>query len=142
MKGYLGRPEATAEALRGGWFHSGDLARRDADGYFFIVDRKTDMIIRGGFNVYPREVEEILYEHPAVREAAVLGIPDDEYGEEVAAAVVLKDGAQATAEELSGYVKSQVAAFKYPRTVWFVDDLPKGPTGKILKREIAPPQGS
>jgi long-chain acyl-CoA synthetase len=140
MKGYLGRPEATAEALRGGWFHSGDMARRDPDGYFFIVDRKTDMIIRGGFNVYPREVEEILYEHPAVREAAVLGIPDDEYGEEVAAAVVLKDGAQATAEELSGYVKSQVAAFKYPRKVWFVDDLPKGPTGKILKREIAPPQ--
>jgi long-chain acyl-CoA synthetase len=141
MKGYLGRPEATAEALRGGWFHSGDLARRDADGYFFIVDRKTDMIIRGGFNVYPREVEEILYEHPAVREAAVLGIPDDEHGEEVAAAVVLKEGAHATAGELRDYVKSQVAAFKYPRTVWFVDDLPKGPTGKILKREISPPEG-
>jgi long-chain acyl-CoA synthetase len=141
MKGYLGRPEATAEALRGGWFHSGDMARRDDDGYFFIVDRKTDMIIRGGFNVYPREVEEILYEHPAVREAAVLGVPDEEYGEEVAAAVVLKDGTDATAEELRDYVKSQVAAYKYPRKVWFVEDLPKGPTGKILKREIELPQG-
>jgi long-chain acyl-CoA synthetase len=142
MKGYLGRPEATAEAMRGGWFHSGDLARRDEDGYFFIVDRKTDMIIRGGFNVYPREVEEVLYEHPAVREAAVLGLPDEEHGEEVAAAVVLKEGVQATPDELREYVKSQVAAFKYPRTVWFVDDLPKGPTGKILKREIVPPQSS
>jgi len=142
MKGYLGRPEATNEAIRDGWFHSGDMARRDEDGYFFIVDRKKDMIIRGGFNVYPREVEEVLYEHPAVREAAVIGIPDDEYGEEVAAAVVLKDGAIATPEELRDYVKGQVAAFKYPRIVWFTDDLPKGPTGKILKREIAPPSNS
>jgi long-chain acyl-CoA synthetase len=139
MKGYLGRPDATAEALRGGWFHSGDMARQDDDGYFFIVDRKKDMIIRGGFNVYPRELEEVLYEHPAVREAAVIGIPDEEHGEEVAAAVVLKDGASVTPEELRDYVKSQVAAFKYPRKVWFVDELPKGPTGKILKREIAPP---
>jgi long-chain acyl-CoA synthetase len=139
MKGYLGRPDATAEAMRGDWFHSGDMARRDEDGYFFIVDRKTDMIIRGGFNVYPREVEEVLYEHPAVREAAVLGIPDEEHGEEVAAAVVLKDGARATPDELSEYVKGQLAAYKYPRKVWFVDELPKGPTGKILKREIARP---
>jgi long-chain acyl-CoA synthetase len=139
MKGYLGRPDATDEAMRGGWFHSGDMARRDADGYFFIVDRKKDMIIRGGFNVYPREVEEVLYEHPAVREAAVLGIPDSEQGEEVGAAVVLKDGEQATPEELMEYVKGQLAAYKYPRRVWFVDDLPKGPTGKILKREIARP---
>ncbi len=115
------------------------LATVDEDGYFFIVDRKKDMIIRGGYNVYPREIEEVLYEHPAVREAAVLGMPDDEYGEEVAAAVALKDGAQASADELREFVKGQVAAYKYPRRIWFVDDLPKGPTGKILKREIAVP---
>jgi long-chain acyl-CoA synthetase len=139
MKGYLNRPEATAEALRGGWFHSGDMARVDADGYFFIVDRKKDMIIRGGYNIYPREIEEVFYEHPAVREAAVVGIPHDEYGEEVGAAVALKDGASATPEELRAYVKERVAAFKYPRHVWIVEDLPKGPTGKILKREIKAP---
>jgi long-chain acyl-CoA synthetase len=139
MKGYWGRPEATAEAMRGGWFHSGDLARVDADGYFFIVDRKKDMIIRNGFNVYPREIEEVLYEHPAVREAAVIGIPHDEFGEEVGAAVSLKDGATATAEEIRDYLKEQVAAYKYPRKIWIVDELPKGPTGKILKRELKVP---
>ena len=139
MKGYWNRPDATEEALRGGWLHTGDMARVDGDGYFFIVDRMKDMIIRGGFNVYPREVEEVLYEHPAVREAAVIGIPHDQYGEEVAAAVVLKDGAKASPEELREFVKRQVAAYKYPRRIWLVDDLPKGPTGKILKREIEPP---
>ncbi len=139
MRGYLNRPEATAEALRGGWFHSGDLARVDADGYFFIVDRKKDMIIRSGYNIYPREIEEVLYEHPAVREAAVLGVPHDEYGEEVGAAVALKDGVSATPDELRAYVKERVASFKYPRHVWITDDLPKGPTGKILKREIKVP---
>ena len=139
MKGYWQRPEATAEAMRGGWFHSGDLARVDQDGYFFIVDRKKDMIIRNGFNVYPREIEEVLYEHPAVREAAVVGIPHDEFGEEVGAAVSLKEGATATPEELREFLKDQVAAFKYPRVVWIVDELPKGPTGKILKREIRVP---
>jgi long-chain acyl-CoA synthetase len=142
MKGYWNRPDDTAEAIRDGWFHSGDLARVDEDGYFFIVDRKKDMIIRGGYNVYPREIEEVLYEHPAVREAAVLGIPHDEYGEEVGAAVALKDGVEATPEEIRDYVREQVAAYKYPRQVWFVDELPKGPTGKILKREIAPPETS
>jgi long-chain acyl-CoA synthetase len=136
MKGYWRRDDATAEAIRDGWFHSGDLAMVDEDGYFFIVDRKKDMIIRNGFNVYPREIEEVLYEHPAVREAAVVGIPHDEYGEEVGAAVALKEGAEATPEELSEFVKRQVAAYKYPRHVWLVDELPKGPTGKILKREI------
>jgi long-chain acyl-CoA synthetase len=139
MKGYWNRPEATAEAMRGGWFHSGDLARVDADGYFYIVDRKKDMIIRNGFNVYPREIEEVFYEHPAVREAAVVGIPHDEFGEEVAAAVSLKEGASVTPDELRDFVKEQVAAFKYPRQVWVVDELPKGPTGKILKREIKVP---
>jgi long-chain acyl-CoA synthetase len=131
--------EATADAMRGGWFHTGDMATMDDDGYYFIVDRKKDMIIRGGYNVYPREVEEVLYEHPDVREAAVLGVPHDEYGEEVGAAVALKEGASATPDELRDYVKGQVAAYKYPRLVWLVDDLPKGPTGKILKREIEPP---
>jgi long-chain acyl-CoA synthetase len=140
MKGYWGRPEATAEAIREGWFHTGDLARLDEDGYLFIVDRKKDMVIRGGYNVYPRELEEVLYEHPAVREAAVIGIPHPELGEEVAAAVVLAPGASVEEAEIIGFVKGQVAAYKYPRLVWFVEELPKGATGKILKREIEAPQ--
>ncbi|HEX3323651.1 MAG TPA: long-chain fatty acid--CoA ligase [Solirubrobacterales bacterium] len=139
MKGYWQRPDATAEAMRGGWFHSGDMARTDEDGYFYIVDRKKDLIIRGGYNVYPREVEEVLYEHPKIREAAVIGVPHDEWGEEIGAAVVLHEGEELGAEEISAYVKEQIAAYKYPRLVWFLDDLPKGPTGKILKREIEPP---
>jgi long-chain acyl-CoA synthetase len=139
MKGYWRRPEATAEAIVDGWFHSGDLARVDDDGYYVIVDRKKELIIRGGYNVYPREVEEVLYEHPAVVEAAVVGIPDPVLGEEVGAAVVLAPGATETAESIQAYVKSQVAAYKYPRQVWFLDTLPKGPTGKVLKREIRPP---
>jgi long-chain acyl-CoA synthetase len=139
MKGYWNRPDATEEVMRSGWFHTGDMAKIDEDGYFFIVDRKKDMIIRGGYNVYPREIEEVLYEHPAVREAAVIGLPHDELGEEVGAAVALKDGADATPEELVEFVRRQVAAYKYPRQIWFVEDLPKGPTGKILKREIKAP---
>jgi long-chain acyl-CoA synthetase len=135
MKGYWNRPDATAEALRAGWFHTGDLATRDADGYYFIVDRVKDMIIRNGFNVYPREVEEVLYTHPAVAEAAVFGIPDPTHGEEVAALVTLKDGATATPDELRDFVAGQIAAYKYPRVVR-IGELPKGPTGKILKREI------
>ena len=139
MKGYWEKPEATEEAMRGGWFHTGDMARIDEDGYFFIVDRKKDMIIRGGYNVYPREVEEILYEHPKIREAAVLGAPHDQWGEEICAAVVLHEGEELAPEEVSDYVKERIAAYKYPRQVWFIDDLPKGPTGKILKREIQVP---
>jgi long-chain acyl-CoA synthetase len=139
MKGYWNRADATEEVMRGGWFHTGDMAKVDEDGYFFIVDRKKDMIIRGGYNVYPREVEEVLYEHPAVREAAVVAVPHDELGEEVGAAVVVKDGQSLSAEELQAYVKENVAAYKYPRAIWFVDELPKGPTGKILKREIEVP---
>jgi long-chain acyl-CoA synthetase len=139
MKGYWQRPEATAEAMRGGWFHSGDMARTDEEGYFYIVDRKKDLIIRGGYNVYPREVEEVLYEHPGIREAAVLGVPHDEWGEEIGAAVVLHEGEDLEPEEVSAYVKERIAAYKYPRIVWFLDELPKGPTGKILKREIEPP---
>ena len=140
MKGYWNRPEATAEAIREGWFHSGDMARKDEDGFYFIVDRKKDLIIRGGFNVYPREIEEVLYEHPAVLEAAVIGLPHPTHGEEVAAAVALKPGCAATPDELRGYVRERVAAYKYPRRVWLVDALPKGPTGKILKREVHPPE--
>ena len=140
MKGYWRRPDATAEAIDAdGWFRTGDLARVDEDGYFFIVDRKKDMIIRGGYNVYPREIEELLYEHPAVREAAVIGIPHAELGEEVCAAVALKAGATTTPDELRGHVKAQAAAYKYPRHVWIVDELPKTPTGKILKRQVQPP---
>jgi long-chain acyl-CoA synthetase len=139
MKGYWQRPDATAEAMRGGWFHSGDMARTDEEGYFYIVDRKKDMIIRGGYNVYPREVEEVLYEHPKIREAAVVGVPHDKWGEEIGAAVVLHEGEELPPEEVSAYVKERIAAYKYPRLVWFLDELPKGPTGKILKREIEPP---
>ena len=140
MKGYWRRPEATAEAIDAdGWFKTGDMARVDEQGRYFIVDRKKELIIRGGYNVYPREIEEVLYEHPAVREAAVIGIPHAELGEEIAAAVALKPGAEATPDELRDHVKEQVAAYKYPRHVWMVDELPKGPTGKILKREIEPP---
>ncbi len=138
MKGYWGRPDATAEAITAdGWFRSGDLARRDNDGNHYIVDRTKDMIIRGGLNVYPREIEEVLYEHPAVAEAAVVGVPHPELGQEIAAHVVLAEGATAAPEELQEHVKSQVAPYKYPRTVTVQDGLPKTATGKILKRELA-----
>jgi long-chain acyl-CoA synthetase len=140
MKGYWRRDDATAEAIDAdGWFKTGDIAKVDEDGYFFIVDRKKDLVIRGGFNIYPREIEEVLYEHPAVREAAVIGVPHRELGEE-AAAVALKDGVDSSPAELRDFVKQRVAAYKYPRQVWLVDELPKGPTGKILKREIEPPR--
>jgi long-chain acyl-CoA synthetase len=140
MKGYWRRPDATAEAITAdGWFHSGDLARVDEDGYFFIVDRKKDLVIRGGYNVYPREVEEVVHEHPAVRECAVIGVPHAELGEEVGLAVVLKPGMHVSESELRDFVKERIAAYKYPRQVWFLDELPKGPTGKILKREIHAP---
>ncbi len=140
MKGYWGRPDATKEAIPDGWFRSGDLATKDADGYYTIVDRKKEMIIRGGYNVYPREIEEALYEHPAVAEAAVIGMPDDEWGEEIGAAVALKSGQSAEPDELREHVKERLAAYKYPRRVWIVDELPKGPTGKILRREVSPPE--
>ncbi|MBT2539007.1 long-chain fatty acid--CoA ligase [Arthrobacter sp. ISL-69] len=136
MRGYWGKPEETAKAVRDGWFHTGDLARRDDDGFYFIVDRKKDMIIRGGYNVYPREIEEVLYGHPAVAEAAVIGVPHAELGEEIAAAVTLKPGAVATPDELREHAKSNVAAYKYPRLVHVLESLPKTATGKILKREI------
>jgi long-chain acyl-CoA synthetase len=136
MKGYFRNPEATAEAMRNGWFHSGDIGILDEEGYLAIVDRKKDMILRGGYNVYPREVEEVLYSHPAVREAAVIGVPDEAHGEEVRAVVALKEGVAATEEEIIAFCKERVAAYKYPRSVQFRPSLPKGPTGKILKREL------
>jgi long-chain acyl-CoA synthetase len=139
MKGYWRKDDATAEVMQDGWFLTGDMAKVDEDGYFFIVDRKKELIIRGGYNVYPREVEEALYGHPAVQEAAVVGVPDDRLGEEVGAAVVLKSGEDVSADELREYAKGEVANYKYPRKIWIVDELPKGPTGKILKREVEVP---
>ncbi|MFJ9179314.1 long-chain fatty acid--CoA ligase [Streptomyces sp. NPDC102360] len=136
MTGYWNRPEADAAAFTDGWFRTGDLARRDTDGHYFIVDRKKDMIIRGGYNVYPREIEEVFYTHPAVAEAAVVGVPHDLHGEEVTAVITLRPGSTTTSEELTDYVKARVAPYKYPRTIRLVDALPKGPTGKILKRAL------
>ena len=136
MNGYLDNPEATAEVMNGDWFRTGDLARRDDEGYYYIVDRAKDMIIRGGFNVYPREIEEVLYEHPAVASAAVIGVPHPELGEEIAAAVTLKPGQSAGEDELRDFVKDRIAPYKYPRIVWVTSELPLTATGKILKREI------
>jgi long-chain acyl-CoA synthetase len=139
MRGYWQRPDATAEAIPDGWFRTGDLGRADDDGYLFIVDRKKQLIIRGGYNVYPREIEEVLHEHPAVAEVAVIGLKHASLGEEVGAAVALAPGTTATPDELREFAKKRLAAYKYPRRVWFVDSLPKGPTGKILHREVDPP---
>lgn len=137
MAGYWNRPEETAAAIDAdGWFRTGDLARMDSDGYFFIVDRKKDLIIRGGYNVYPREIEEVIYGHPDVLEAAVFGVPDERLGEEVAAAVVAKQGATLDLVELQRWIRERVADYKYPRRMALLDALPKGPSGKILKREI------
>jgi len=140
MKGYWRNPEETAVTIIDGWLRTGDLAKVDQDGYFYFVDRKKDLIIRGGFKVYPREVEEVLYEHPAVAEAAVIGIPDADLGQEIGAAVKLKPAATVTPEELRAFVQDRVAPDKCPRRVWIVPDLLKGPTAKILRRAVRPPQ--
>ncbi len=137
LKGYFKNPESTEKAFRGGWFHTGDVGYRDQDGFFFIVDRKTDMIIRGGENIYPREIDEVLYQHPAVAAAATIGVPDQLYGEEVAAFIVLKDGMCVTEEELIAHCQSELADYKCPKSIHIVKDIPKGPTGKLLKRELA-----
>ena len=136
MKGYYDRPEATAEAIHDGWFRSGDLAKIDDDGFYYIVDRSKDMIIRGGYNVYPREIEEVLLTHPDVSLAAVVGVPHDSHGEEIKAYVILNDGASVTPDELVAWGKEQMAAYKYPRLVEVVPSLPMTATGKILKREL------
>jgi long-chain acyl-CoA synthetase len=136
MKGYYNRPDATAEVMNDGWFRSGDLAYRDDDGYYYIVDRSKDMIIRGGYNVYPREIEEVLMTHPDVSLAAVVGVPHESHGEEVKAFVIRNEGATVTEDELVAWGKEQMASYKYPRIVTFVDSLPMTATGKILKREL------
>jgi acyl-CoA synthetase (AMP-forming)/AMP-acid ligase II len=134
--GYWNRPKATAEALRGGWLRTGDLGRMDARGYVYLSDRKKDMIVRGGSNVYPREVEEVLLEHPAVLEAAVVGVPDPEWVEAVVAVVVPEPGAEATEEEIVAFCGGRLAGYKKPKRVEFAVDLPKNPVGKVLKREL------
>lgn len=140
MKGYWNRPDATAAATAAdGWLRTGDIGRTDEDGYVYLVDRKKELIIRGGYNIYPGEIEQVLHEHPAVREAAVIRTPHPSLGQDVGAAVSLKPGIECTPEEIRAFVKERVAAYKYPRLVWIVDELPKGPTGKILKREIQVP---
>jgi long-chain acyl-CoA synthetase len=136
MKGYYKKPAATEEAIVNGWFHSGDMGKIDNEGYFFIVDRKKDLIIRGGMNIYPREVEEVLYAHPAVLEASVVGIPDVARGEEVKAFISLRDGMHVTVDELNDYCKERMAGYKCPKEFEIMKELPKGPTGKILKREL------
>ncbi|MCD2198190.1 long-chain fatty acid--CoA ligase [Actinomycetospora endophytica] len=139
MAGYLDRPEATAESIPDGWFRTGDLARADDDGYLFIVDRKKQLIIRGGYNVYPREIEEVLYEHPAIAEAAVIGLKHPSLGEEVGAAVAIAPDAEFDPDAIRAFCKERVAPYKYPRHIWQVDELPKGPTGKIQHRDVVVP---
>jgi len=136
MKGYYKRPADTAEVMRNGWFHTGDIGIFDEDGYLAIVDRKKDMILRGGFNVYPREIEEVLMTHPSVSLCAVIGVPDERLGEEVKAVVVCKPGAAADADEMIAWSKERMAAYKYPRSIEFREALPTSATGKILKREL------
>ena len=137
LKGYFKNPEATTRAFRNGWFHTNDIGYRDPDGFFYIVDRKSDMIIRGGENIYPREIDEVLYQHPAVAAAATIGIPDPLYGEEVAAFVMMKEGIKASEEDLIAHCQSRLADYKCPKSIRIVKDIPKGPTGKLLKRELA-----
>jgi len=136
MLGYLNRPEATAESIVDGWFHTGDIARLDADGFVYIVDRVKDMVLRGGENVYCSEVESAIYEHPDVAEAAVFGVPDDRLGEAVAAAVVLRDGSVLTEAGLTEFLTDRIAKFKIPSTVWFREQLPRNANGKFVKREL------
>ncbi len=137
FKGYLNKPDATQAAIVDGWFRTGDLGTKDADGYVSIVDRKKDMVLRGGYNVYPREVEDVLLRHPAVGQVAVIGLPDPQYGEEVCAVVVKDpDGGELTGDELSAWAKEKLASYKYPRRVIFTDAFPLGPSGKVLKREL------
>ncbi|HUZ88427.1 MAG TPA: long-chain fatty acid--CoA ligase [Candidatus Acidoferrales bacterium] len=136
MKGYRNQPDATRQSITNGWFHSEDLGYRDADGFLYIVDRKKDMILRGGFNVYPREIEEVLFQHPAIAAAAVIGVADSRLGEEIKAVVQLRAGQRADENEVIDFCRERLAPYKYPRSVNFVDSLPIGPTGKILKRQI------
>lgn len=142
MKGYFKRPEANAEAFQNGWFHTGDIGYRDEDGYLYITDRKKDMIIRGGENIYPREIDEVLYQHPKVRDAATVGVPDEKYGEEVRSFIVLHDGVVAEGQEFIDYCLQNLAAYKCPREVVFVKEIPKGPSGKLLRRMLVEMYGN
>lgn len=137
LKGYYRNPDANAKAFRNGWFHTGDVGYRDDDGFFYIVDRKSDMIIRGGENIYPREIDEVLYQHPAIAAAATIGVPDQLYGEEVAAFVVLNEGREAAEPEIIAFCRARLADYKCPKSVRIVAEIPKGPTGKLLKRELS-----
>ncbi|MEN8706848.1 MAG: long-chain fatty acid--CoA ligase [Nocardioides marinisabuli] len=137
MKGYYGRPDATAESIQDGWFRSGDLGRKDEDGWYYIVDRSKDMIIRGGYNVYPREIEEVLMSHPDVSLAAVIGVPHESHGEEIKAVLIMNEGSTVTEDDIVAWCKEQMAGYKYPRIVQFSKDLPMTATGKILKRELS-----
>jgi len=134
--GYWQMPETTAESITDGWLHSGDVARCDADGYYYIVDRWKDMYISGGENVYPAEIENVLYAHPAVAEAAVVGVPDPTWQEVGRAVVVLAPGAEATADDLIAFCRERLARYKVPRSVVFVDALPRNPAGKVLKNQL------
>jgi long-chain acyl-CoA synthetase len=136
MKGYYKNEAATREAFRSGWFHTGDLGFKDEDGFFYVVDRKSDMIIRGGENIYPREIDEVLYGHPQVKEVATIGVTDELYGEEVKSFIVLRAGERATEQQLIAFCNERLADFKCPKSIEFVKDIPKGPTGKLLKREL------
>jgi long-chain acyl-CoA synthetase len=136
MKGYLNKAEETANTLRDGWCYTGDIATMDEDGYFYIVDRKKDMIISGGFNIYPREIDEIFYEHPKVQEACSIGIPDPKRGENVKVFLVLKEGEEGTAEEFAAYAKSKLATYKLPTEFEFRRELPKSTVGKVLRKEL------
>jgi long-chain acyl-CoA synthetase len=136
LRGYWRNEEGTKAAFEGGWFHTGDMAKRDSEGFFYIVDRKKDMIITGGENVYSREVEEVVYTHPAVSEAAVIGLPDPTWGENVTAVVVLREGMTASEDEIIALCRDRLAGYKKPKKVLFVDEIPKNVSGKILKREL------
>ena len=137
LKGYYKNAAATHQAFRSGWFHTGDLGYRDDDGFYYVVDRKSDMIIRGGENIYPREIDEVLYQHTKVKDAATVGVSDELYGEEVKSFVVLRDGCAASEEEIIAHCRAHLADYKCPKSVAFLEDIPKGPTGKLLKRELA-----
>lgn len=136
MKGYWNMPEETANTFRDGWIYTGDIAKMDEDGYFFIIDRKKDMIIAGGFNIYPRDIEEVLFEHPKVQEAVIAGVPDPYRGETVKAFIVLKEGEIASEEEITSFCKQKLAAYKVPKLIEFRKELPKTIVGKVLRRYL------
>ena len=141
MKGYHGNPEATRERIRDGWLYTGDICRKDEDGFYYHLGRKDDMIIIGGLNVYPAEVEQVLQGHPGVKEAGVAGVPDSDRGQVIKAVIVVKPGSELTKKEITAYCKQKLASFKIPKIVEFAGELPKSSTGKIARRLLVSPQG-